>query len=181
MLLKQLNSIWLLKERGKLLVFSALRTWSRYLKTKRLSSYQGQRKEWGGGGGWGGSEISCGAAPSLPTAPEKDLCPACSPPGVFTHPYIGHLPLFVSQHLGGGGGSASCRGNRRVRASPQCCHGVAQLMYDAAEQQGNEEVGQLTGGQVDSRDLDTESPQQHHKLGCSGSPSRFIWVYQLNL
>lgn len=39
--------------------------------------------------------------------------------------------------------------------SPQCCHGVAQLMYNSAEQQGAEEVDQLTGGQIDTRDLKT--------------------------
>lgn len=40
-------------------------------------------------------------------------------------------------------------------ASPQCRHSVAQLVYDSAEQQRGEEVGQLTGGQVDTRDLQT--------------------------
>lgn len=46
-----------------------------------------------------------------------------------------------------------CLGN--VCVVPQCCHSVAQLMYDSAEQQGDEEVGQLTGGQIDTRDLKT--------------------------
>lgn len=40
-------------------------------------------------------------------------------------------------------------------ASPQRCHCVAQLMYDPAEQQGDEEVGQLTAGDVDTRNLKT--------------------------
>lgn len=30
---------------------------------------------------------------------------------------------------------------------------MAQFMYDSAEQQGNEEVGQLTGGYVDTGNL----------------------------
>ncbi len=58
---------------------------------------------------------------------------------------------------------------------PQCCHSVAQLMYDSTEQQGDEEVGQLTGGQIDPRDLqtrptpgkekrhDTETLHEHHQ------------------
>lgn len=47
------------------------------------------------------------------------------------------------------------------RALPERSHGVAQLVYDSAEQQGDEEVGQLTGGQVDTRDLKThEQPRK---------------------
>ena len=54
-----------------------------------------------------------------------------------------------------------CYGNVRF-VSPQCCHGVAQLMYNSAEQQGAEEVGQLTGGQIDTRDLTTEKKRSNH-------------------
>lgn len=65
--------------------------------------------------------------------------------------------------------------------SPQCCHGVAQLVYDSAEQQSDEEVGQLTGGQIDTRDLKTHpraekeerhttvtETQQEHRQSTSG-------------
>lgn len=49
-------------------------------------------------------------------------------------------------------------------ASPQCCHGVAQLVNDSAEQQRDEEVGQLAGGQIDTRDLKGQpGPTHTHK------------------
>lgn len=38
-------------------------------------------------------------------------------------------------------------------------------MYDSAEQEGDEEVGQLTGGDVDTRNLETTHKQQQ---GASG-------------
>lgn len=46
-------------------------------------------------------------------------------------------------------------GMRGALASPQCRHSMAQLVHDSAEQQRDEEVGQLTGGQIDTRDLQT--------------------------
>lgn len=46
---------------------------------------------------------------------------------------------------------------------PQCCHGVAKLVYDAAEQQGDEEVGQLTGWQIDTRNLKTQQTAKMKK------------------
>lgn len=85
-------------------------------------------------------------------------------PCAFTWAHIGHLPLFLlSDQPLAALRSADCHGNRCVLwqpafffVSPQCCHGVAQLMYNSAEQQGAEEVDQLTGGQIDTRDLKRE-------------------------
>jgi len=40
---------------------------------------------------------------------------------------------------------------------------VAQLMYNSTEQQSDEEVGQLTGGKIDTWDLKThEMPKKKH-------------------
>lgn len=56
---------------------------------------------------------------------------------------------------------AGCHGNTLKGGCvlPQCCHSVAQLVYHSTEQQSDEEVGQLTGGQIDTWDLKT-----HEKL-----------------
>lgn len=51
-----------------------------------------------------------------------------------------------------------------VCALPQCCHGVAQLMYYSAEHQGDEEVCQLTGGQIDPGDLNTHSGDKRLRM-----------------
>lgn len=79
-------------------------------------------------------------------------------------------------------------------ASPQCCHGVAQLMYDSAEQQGDEEVGQLAGGQIDARDLKRHprrekdeqhttvtGTQQENQQSTSGGEVAWFSVYFLHL
>lgn len=69
----------------------------------------------------------------------------------------------------------------KVWSLPQCCHRVAQLMYNSTEQQGNEKVGQLAGGQIDTGDLkarrrhtqkkkcdwETIEAQQEHKTGIT--------------
>jgi len=54
---------------------------------------------------------------------------------------------------------------------PQCCHGVAQLVYHSAEQQCGEEVGQLAGGQVDPGDLKTPKTQRHRRHEAGVIPS----------
>lgn len=48
---------------------------------------------------------------------------------------------------------------------------MAQFMYDSTEQQGDEEVGQLTGGDVDTRNLKTTHKQRlrgKQRQGASG-------------
>lgn len=46
---------------------------------------------------------------------------------------------------------------------PQRCHGVAQLVYHTTDKQGGEEVSQLTGRQIHTRDLKTSNTRRWRK------------------
>lgn len=53
-------------------------------------------------------------------------------------------------------------------------------MYNSTEQQGNEEVGQLTGGQIDTRDLKTQ-PRPQEKEQDTNLTDTTMWTSTLNL
>lgn len=47
--------------------------------------------------------------------------------------------------------------------SPQRCHSVTQFVYDSTEQQRDEEVPQLAGGEVDAGNLEEEENHREEK------------------